>query len=74
MGLLPPARVDAITGYRFYGIDQIESARLTAALRQLGIPLAEIKVVLDLEPEIAADRVADCWSRVETALTTCSET
>lgn len=37
-----------------------------AALRQLGMPLGEIKVVLDLEPEMAADRVADYWSGVET--------
>lgn len=66
MGLLPPARVDASTGYRYYGTDQIESARLIAALRQLGIPFAEIKVVLDLEPEMAAERVADYWSAVET--------
>jgi PPM family protein phosphatase len=66
MGLLPPARVDLSTGYRFYGTDQIESARLIAALRHLGIPLAEIKVVLDLEPELAADRLADYWSGVET--------
>ena len=66
MELLLPARVDAVTGYRFYETDQIESARLIAALRQLGIPLAEIKVVLDLDPERAADRIADYWSGVET--------
>lgn len=66
MGLLPPARVDSATGYRFYGADQIETARLIAELRQLGIPLAEVKLVLDLEPEAAADRIADYWSGVET--------
>jgi DNA-binding transcriptional MerR regulator len=66
MGLLPPARVDAATGYRVYGADQLEPARLIAALRQLGMPLAEIKVVIDLDPEIAAKRVADYWSGAET--------
>ena len=66
MGLLPPVRVDAVSGYRFYGTDQIGPARLIAALRQLGLPLVEIKAVLDLEPEMAADRVADYWSAVET--------
>jgi DNA-binding transcriptional MerR regulator len=65
MGLLPPARVDAVTGYRLYGTDQIEPARLIAALRQLGIPLAEIKVVLESEPEAAADQIADYWSATE---------
>src|SRR5580698_9973469 len=64
MGLLPQARVDAVNGYRFYETDQIASARLIAELRQLGIPLAEIKVVLELEPELAADRIAEYWSGV----------
>jgi DNA-binding transcriptional MerR regulator len=64
-GLLPPALVDASTGYRYYGTDQIERARLIAALRQLGIPLAEIKAVLDLQPESAADRIAAYWSGAE---------
>jgi DNA-binding transcriptional MerR regulator len=66
MGLLPPDRVDADTGYRFYGAGQIEPARLIVALRHLGIPLAEIKMLLDLDPEMAADRVAEYWSGVET--------
>jgi DNA-binding transcriptional MerR regulator len=66
LGLLAPARVDAATGYRFYAADQVETARLIAALRQLGVPLAEIKVVLGLEPALAADRVTGYWSAVET--------
>jgi protein phosphatase len=33
MGLLPPARIDVVTGCRCYGGDQIEPARLIAALR-----------------------------------------
>jgi DNA-binding transcriptional MerR regulator len=66
LGLLLPARVDASTGYRFYGTDQVEAARLIATLRQLGFPLAEIQVILGLEPEMAADRIADYWSGIET--------
>ena len=66
MGVLPPARVDPVTGYRSYGADQVGPARLVAALRQLGVPLAEVKVILDLEPEEAADRIAGYWSGVET--------
>jgi DNA-binding transcriptional MerR regulator len=46
MGLLLPARVDAASGYRFYGVDQLEQARLVATLRQLKVPLAEIKAIL----------------------------
>jgi DNA-binding transcriptional MerR regulator len=66
LGLLPPARVDTITGYRYYRTDQLDPARLVASLRQLGLALTEIKAILDLEPEAAADRVAGYWSAVET--------
>jgi len=34
--LLPPARVDPGSGYRFYEVGQLEQARLVAALRQIG--------------------------------------
>ena len=37
LGLLPPARVDEDSGYRFYGAGQLKQARLIAALRQLQI-------------------------------------
>ena len=38
LGLLPPARVDESSGYRFYSADQLEQARLIAALRELQMP------------------------------------
>jgi DNA-binding transcriptional MerR regulator len=66
MGLLVPARVDADSGYRFYGIDQLEPARLVAALRQLDVPLAEIKAILALSPEMAAQRIDAHWATAET--------
>jgi PPM family protein phosphatase len=40
LGLLPPARVDPDSGYRWYAPAQLERARLVASLRQLDIPLA----------------------------------
>ncbi len=46
LGLLPPARVDEDSGYRFYEPGQLGQARLIAALRQLQVPLAEIKAIL----------------------------
>ena len=49
-GLLPPARVDEDSGYRFHETGQLKQARLIAALRQLQVPLAEIKVIVSLEP------------------------
>src|SRR5699024_5688223 len=53
-GLLVPRRVDPFTGYRSYGSDQVERARLIAALRGLGMGLARIGVLCDLEPRAAA--------------------
>ena len=50
LGLLPPARVDPYSGYRFYQPNQLERARLVAWLRRLGMPLARIRVVCDLPP------------------------
>ena len=39
LGLLTPAHVDEVSGYRFYRPDQLERARLVAWLRRLGMPL-----------------------------------
>jgi DNA-binding transcriptional MerR regulator len=66
LGLLVPARVDDGSGYRFYVADQLEQARLVAALRQLEMPLAEIKAILELDPAVAASAVAEYWDAVET--------
>jgi DNA-binding transcriptional MerR regulator len=65
LGLLPPARVDPDSGYRFYEVGQLDRARLVSALRQIGVPLAQIKVVLDLEPEAAAEQVASFWAQAD---------
>ena len=46
LGLLAPAHVDEVSGYRFYRPDQLEQARLVAWLRRLGMPLARIQIVL----------------------------
>jgi PPM family protein phosphatase len=65
LGLLPPAFVDPASGYRFYDPAQLERARLVAWLRRLGMPLARIRIVCDLEPARAADEIAAYWSGVE---------
>jgi len=65
LGLLPPARTDPRSGYRFYHPDQLERARLVAWLRRLGMPLARIRTVCALEPAAAAAEVAAYWSGVE---------
>jgi DNA-binding transcriptional MerR regulator len=65
LGLLAPARVDTDSGYRFYEEAQLERARLVAALRQLQVPLADIKGILGLGPEDAAERIREYWGAVE---------
>ena len=66
LGLLEPARVDHDSGYRYYSASQLDRAQLIAALRQLQIPLAEIKSIVDLEPEAAAARITEHWNDIET--------
>jgi DNA-binding transcriptional MerR regulator len=65
LGPLPPAEVDASSGYRFYRAAQLEQARLIAALRQLQVPLAGIRVILGLEPQDAAERIGEFWAAAE---------
>jgi protein phosphatase len=65
LGLLRPASVDPVSGYRLYAADQLEQARLVAWLRRLGMPLARIKVVCELDGPEAADEIADYWHQVE---------
>jgi len=64
-GLLVPAYVDPRTGFRHYGADQLERARRIALLRGLGMPLAVVGDVLDLDGEKASGVVADYWRAVE---------
>ncbi|MEU9118655.1 MerR family transcriptional regulator [Streptomyces sp. NPDC048506] len=46
-GVLRPARVDAVTGYRRYGAGQTARAVRLRRLREAGLPLVDVAVVLD---------------------------
>lgn len=65
LGLLPPARVDADSRYRWYASEQLDRARLVASLRRLEIPLAQIKAILTQEAAAAAGQVAAYWAEAE---------
>jgi DNA-binding transcriptional MerR regulator len=65
LGLLLPARVDGGSGYRFYAAAQLEQARFVAAMRQLQIPLTDIKAIVGLEPATAAERIGEYWATAE---------
>jgi DNA polymerase-3 subunit beta len=56
-GLLPPASVDGTNGYRYYSPAQQTRARLLRDLREIDLPLAEVRVVLDADPAVLADVV-----------------
>ncbi|MFI2430971.1 MerR family transcriptional regulator [Streptomyces sp. NPDC018693] len=45
-GVLVPAWVDPVSGYRWYEPEQLEDARVLARLRRAGMPLADIRLVL----------------------------
>ncbi|MEO7061694.1 MAG: MerR family transcriptional regulator [Lapillicoccus sp.] len=46
-GVLTPAVVDPVTGYRRYAAAQVRPARLVAGMRRIGVPLADIAVAVD---------------------------
>lgn len=65
LNLLPPAHVDPDTGYRWYSPDQLPKARQVAQLRQLGMPLARIRKIIDLPAEAAAGELTAYWAEQE---------
>ncbi|MFC6158311.1 MerR family transcriptional regulator [Kribbella jiaozuonensis] len=56
-GLLPPAFVDAANGYRYYDRSQQPRARLLRDLREIDLPLPEVRIALDADPAEVADLV-----------------
>ena len=54
LDLLRPAEVDQFTGYRRYRREQLETARAIARLRELELPLDEIREVLAIDDPAAA--------------------
>jgi DNA-binding transcriptional MerR regulator len=68
-GLLEPARVDPSSGYRYYSPEQIPSAQVIHRLRELDLPLADVKAVLATSsPEERAARISEHLRRLEDQL------
>ncbi|MEU0099426.1 MerR family transcriptional regulator [Streptomyces sp. NPDC006267] len=65
LGLLRPALVDPVNGYRYYDPAQAERARLVAWLRRIGMPLSRIARVVALDAGAAAVEIRAYWARVE---------
>jgi DNA-binding transcriptional MerR regulator len=67
-GLLPPARVDPVSGYRHYTADQLDRARRISELRRLDMPLAVVAEVLAGTDEQAVQRLDSWWAGQESAM------
>lgn len=60
-GLLSPAQVDRVTGYRYYTPGQIGRARHISLLRRLGMPLVRVATILE---HSGSDSVASVVNRL----------
>ncbi|WP_194894217.1 MerR family transcriptional regulator [Catenulispora pinisilvae] len=67
--LLPPARIDPDSGYRFYATAQAPTAQLIRRFRDLGMPLDQVKAVLAAtEPAARDELIADHLRSMERQL------
>lgn len=55
LGLLRPAQVDPSTGYRFYQLEQLADVHRIMALKEVGLSLEQIKLLL--EDDLTADQI-----------------
>jgi DNA-binding transcriptional MerR regulator len=68
-GLLEPVAVDPSSGYRYYGRDQISAAQVIHRLRELDVPLADVRSILaTADPQRRAELVAGHLDRLEAEL------
>jgi len=67
--LLVPATVDDATGYRYYSADQIPTAQVIHRLRELDVPLPDVRRILrSSDPGTRSALVADHLRRLESEL------
>jgi DNA-binding transcriptional MerR regulator len=55
VGLLEPAEIDSNTGYRYYTLEQLPTAQLIRRLRDLRMPVADVREVLVADSPSARD-------------------
>ncbi|MET7402364.1 MerR family transcriptional regulator [Dactylosporangium sp. NPDC005572] len=68
-GLLEPAAVDPHTSYRYYSPDQIPQAQVIHRLRELDVPLAEVKAIIATDdPRARTELITGHLRRLEDAL------
>ena len=60
LGLLEPAHVDTLSGYRYYHLDQLPQLHRILALKDLGFPLDEVKNLID--QVVGVDQLQEMYS------------
>ncbi|WP_083949982.1 MerR family transcriptional regulator [Herbidospora yilanensis] len=67
-GLLRPAAVDHLTGYRWYGVAELSRLERIRALQRLGLPLRDIAGLLDAPETETRRAVAETLTRLRADL------
>ncbi|WP_051759716.1 MerR family transcriptional regulator [Herbidospora cretacea] len=67
-GLLRPAAVDHLTGYRWYGVAELSRLERIRALQRLGLPLRDIAELLDAPESETRRAVAETLARLRADL------
>jgi DNA-binding transcriptional MerR regulator len=74
-GVLEPAEVDPVTGYRFYSPSQVGPAQMVRRLRELGMPLDDVREVLRApDPDARAATLVAHLRRMERQLAETQQT
>lgn len=68
VGLLEPDRVDPATSYRYYAPEQVATAQVVRRLRELGMPIADVRAVLSAAPADRNTLIGGHLKRLETEL------
>jgi DNA-binding transcriptional MerR regulator/effector-binding domain-containing protein len=64
-GLLEPAVIDEVTGYRRYGEEQLRDARLVRMMRRLDMPIVRVAELLAARREEQAAMLQSYWRETE---------
>ncbi|BBZ34303.1 MerR family transcriptional regulator [Mycolicibacterium confluentis] len=68
VGLVVPDQVDPATGYRYYLPEQVATAAVVRRLRELDMPIPDVRAVLAATPEQRNSLIAGHLARLETQL------
>ncbi|MEV0669511.1 MerR family transcriptional regulator [Mycobacterium sp. NPDC050441] len=68
VGLLIPDRIDPSSGYRYYNVEQVATAQVVRRLRQLDMPIADVRAVLAAAPAARNALISDHLQRLEDRL------